>query len=113
MKIIFIPLLSDVLRWKLDDFLALLPFQLIGIQEFLFPSLQTREVLDSMTKVGEIQARLKQMEVALDAAELEKREADNEAVLAKEKAESSKSEIKRIELKVSMFCICHFRHLFL
>ncbi|KAF3616955.1 Mitotic spindle checkpoint protein MAD1 [Capsicum annuum] len=101
MKIIFIPLLSDVLRWKLDDFLALLPFQLIGIQEFLFPSLQTREVLDSMTKVGEIQARLKQMEVALDAAELEKREADNEAVLAKEKAESSKSEIKRIELKLA------------
>ncbi|PHT41520.1 Mitotic spindle checkpoint protein MAD1 [Capsicum baccatum] len=101
MKIIFIPLLSDVLRWKLDDFLALLPFQLIGIQEFLFPPLQTREVLDSMTKVGEIQARLKQMEVALDAAELEKREADNEAVLAKEKAESSKSEIKRIELKLA------------
>ncbi|KAM3219467.1 mitotic spindle checkpoint protein MAD1 [Capsicum chacoense] len=65
-----------------------------------FAALQ-REVLDSMTKVGEIQARLKQMEVALDAAELEKREADNEAVLAKEKAESSKSEIKRIELKLA------------
>ncbi|KAM3377797.1 mitotic spindle checkpoint protein MAD1 [Capsicum galapagoense] len=65
-----------------------------------FAGLQ-REVLDSMTKVGEIQARLKQMEVALDAAELEKREADNEAVLAKEKAESSKSEIKRIELKLA------------
>ncbi|CAN4108209.1 unnamed protein product [Withania somnifera] len=65
-----------------------------------FAALQ-REVLDSMTKVGEIQARLKQMEVALDAAELEKREAENEAVLAKEKAESSKSEIKRIELKLA------------
>ncbi|CAN4110779.1 unnamed protein product [Withania somnifera] len=63
-----------------------------------FAALQ-REVLDSMTKVGEIQARLKQMEVALDTTELEKREAENEAVLAKEKAESSKSEIKRIELK--------------
>lgn len=84
--------------------------QLIGIQEFLFPFLGTREVLDSMTKVGEIQARLKQMEVALDAAELEKREAENEAVLAKEKAESSKSEIKRIELKVSIFCVCCFRN---
>lgn len=65
-----------------------------------FAALQ-REVLDSMTKVGEIQARLKQMEVALDAAELEKREAENEAVLAKEKAESSKSEIKWIELKLA------------
>ncbi|KAK4739548.1 hypothetical protein R3W88_003245 [Solanum pinnatisectum] len=65
-----------------------------------FAALQ-REVLDSMTKVGEIQARLKQMEVALDAADLEKREAENEAVLAKEKSESSKSEIKRIELKLA------------
>ncbi|KAL3382241.1 hypothetical protein AABB24_002016 [Solanum stoloniferum] len=65
-----------------------------------FAALQ-REVLDSMTKVGEIQARLKQMEVALDAADLEKREVENEAVLAKEKAESSKSEIKRIELKLA------------
>ncbi|KAJ8572672.1 hypothetical protein K7X08_009183 [Anisodus acutangulus] len=59
------------------------------------------EVLDSMTKVGEIQAQLKQMEVALDTAELEKRKAENDAVLAKEKAESSKSEIKRIELKLA------------
>ncbi|XP_060167549.1 mitotic spindle checkpoint protein MAD1 isoform X1 [Lycium barbarum] len=65
-----------------------------------FAALQ-REVLDSMTKVGEIQARLKQMEVALDAAELEKRKAENEAELAKEKAESSKSEIKRIESKLA------------
>ncbi|XP_049351637.1 mitotic spindle checkpoint protein MAD1 [Solanum verrucosum] len=65
-----------------------------------FAALQ-REVLDSMTNVGEIQARLKQMEVALDAADLEKREVENEAVLAKEKAESSKSEIKRIELKLA------------
>lgn len=65
-----------------------------------FAALQ-REVLESMTKVGEIQARLKQMEVALDAAELEKKEVENEAVLAKEKAESSKSEIKRIELKLA------------
>ncbi|KAK4378732.1 hypothetical protein RND71_000594 [Anisodus tanguticus] len=66
-----------------------------------FAALQ-REVLDSMTKVGEIQAQLKQMEVALDTAELEKRKAENDAVLAKEKAESSKSEIKRIELKISL-----------
>ncbi|XP_019230207.1 PREDICTED: mitotic spindle checkpoint protein MAD1 isoform X1 [Nicotiana attenuata] len=64
-----------------------------------FAALQ-REVLDSMTKVGEVQARLKQMEVALDTAELEKRKAESEAAVAKESADSSKSEIKRIELKL-------------
>nr|XP_016500350.1 PREDICTED: mitotic spindle checkpoint protein MAD1-like isoform X1 [Nicotiana tabacum] len=65
-----------------------------------FAALQ-REVLDSMTKAGEVQARLKQMEVALDTAELEKRKAESEAALAKESAESSKSEIKRIKLKLA------------
>lgn len=62
-------------------------------------------MLDSMTKAGEVQARLKQMEVALDTAELEKRKAESEAAVAKESANFSKSEIKRIELKVSMFSI--------
>ncbi|XP_009791238.1 mitotic spindle checkpoint protein MAD1 [Nicotiana tabacum] len=64
-----------------------------------FAALQ-REVLDSMTKVGEVQAQLKQMEVALDTAELEKRKAESEAAVAKESANFSKSEIKRIELKL-------------
>jgi mitotic spindle assembly checkpoint protein MAD1 len=44
---------------------------------------------------------LKQLEVALDAAEIGKQNAETEAVLAKEKAEVLKSEIKRIELMVS------------
>ena len=60
-----------------------------------------REVIDSMMKVGEAQVRLKEIEVALDAAELDKQNAITEATLAKEKAESSKSEVKRIELMVS------------
>lgn len=62
-----------------------------------FAALQ-KEVVDSMLKVGEAQAQLKQIEVALDAAEVDKQNAVAEARLAKEAAEMSKSEIKRIEL---------------
>ena len=40
--------------------------------------------------------------VALDAALSEKQNAEIEAALAKEKAEVSKSEVKRIELMVSV-----------
>ncbi|XP_027113308.2 mitotic spindle checkpoint protein MAD1 [Coffea arabica] len=65
-----------------------------------FAALQ-KEVIDSMTKVGEAQVRLKEIEVALDAAELDKQNAITEATLAKEKAESSKSEVKRIELMLA------------
>lgn len=64
--------------------------------------LEYREVIDSMLKVGEGQARLKQLEVALDTAELDKQNAVAEAKLAKEMAESSKAEIKRVELIVSL-----------
>jgi mitotic spindle assembly checkpoint protein MAD1 len=60
-----------------------------------------REVIYSTQKEGEGTARLKQLEVALDAAEIGKQNAETEAVLAKEKAEVLKSEIKRIELTVS------------
>jgi mitotic spindle assembly checkpoint protein MAD1 len=45
---------------------------------------------------------LKQLEVALDAAEIGKQNAETETVLAKEKAEVLKSEIKRIESMVSV-----------
>ncbi|CDO97655.1 unnamed protein product [Coffea canephora] len=65
-----------------------------------FAALQ-KEVIDSMMKVGEAQVRLKEIEVALDAAELDKQNAITEATLAKEKAESSKSEVKRIELMLA------------
>ena len=53
-------------------------------------------------KVGDANARLKQLEVALDAALSEKQNAEIEAALAKEKTEVSKSEVKRIELMVSV-----------
>ncbi|KAJ0013716.1 hypothetical protein Pint_20703 [Pistacia integerrima] len=66
-----------------------------------FAALQ-KEVLDSMMKLGEANAQLKQMEVALDAAQLGKQNAETEATLAKEKAEVTKSEVKRIELMLSM-----------
>ncbi|KAM7478702.1 hypothetical protein LguiA_026915 [Lonicera macranthoides] len=67
---------------------------------FKFAALQ-KEVIESMRKVGEVNARLKQMEVALDDAELAKQNAETEAALAKEKAALSISEVKRIELMLS------------
>lgn len=61
---------------------------------------ECREVIDSMMKLGEANAQLKQMEVALDAAQLGKQSAETEAALVKEKEEVSKSEVKRIESMV-------------
>ncbi|KAF5733154.1 Mitotic checkpoint family protein isoform 1 [Tripterygium wilfordii] len=61
-----------------------------------------KEVIDSMMKVGEVNAHLKQMEVALDAAQLCKQNTETEAVLAKEKAEALQADIKRIDLMLSM-----------
>ncbi|KAE8007886.1 hypothetical protein FH972_004445 [Carpinus fangiana] len=66
-----------------------------------FAALQ-KEVIDSMMKVGDATARLKQLEVALDAAQSGRQNAETEVALAKEKAEVSKSEVKRIELMLSM-----------
>lgn len=66
-----------------------------------FAALQ-KEVIYSTQKEGEGTARLKQLEVALDAAEIGKQNAETEAVLAKEKAEVLKSEIKRIELTLAV-----------
>ncbi|OAY40060.2 hypothetical protein MANES_10G106700v8 [Manihot esculenta] len=65
-----------------------------------FSALQ-KEVIDNMMKVGEANARLKQIEVALDAAQLGKQNAEAEAALAKEKAESLKLEVNRIQLMLS------------
>ncbi|RVW44362.1 LINE-1 retrotransposable element ORF2 protein [Vitis vinifera] len=56
------------------------------------------EVIEGMMKLGEANARLKQMEVSLDAAEHAKQNAETEAASAKESSEVSKSEVKRIEL---------------
>lgn len=66
-----------------------------------FAALQ-KEVIDSMMKLGEANAQLKQIEVALDAAQLGKQSAETEAALVKEKEEVSKSEVKRIELMLSV-----------
>ncbi|KAG2406974.1 Mitotic spindle checkpoint protein [Vigna angularis] len=66
-----------------------------------FAALQ-KEVICSTQKEGEITARLKQMEVALDATEIGKQNAEAESVLAKEKAEVLISDIKRIELMLAV-----------
>ncbi|XP_021298345.1 mitotic spindle checkpoint protein MAD1 isoform X1 [Herrania umbratica] len=66
-----------------------------------FATLQ-KEVIDSTIKIGDANARLKQIEVGLDAAQLAKQDAETDAVLAKEKAEVLKSEVKRIELMLSV-----------
>ncbi|KDP42511.1 hypothetical protein JCGZ_00308 [Jatropha curcas] len=65
-----------------------------------FAALQ-KEVIDNMMKVGEANGRLKQMEVALDAAQLGKQIAETEVALSKEKAESLKLELNRIEMMLS------------
>ncbi|XP_050210697.1 mitotic spindle checkpoint protein MAD1 [Mercurialis annua] len=59
-----------------------------------FAALQ-KEMIDNMMKLGEANARLKQMEVALDAAQLGKQDAETEAASAKEKAECLKLEVNR------------------
>ncbi|KAJ8422950.1 hypothetical protein Cgig2_023744 [Carnegiea gigantea] len=54
-----------------------------------------------MAKLSEANARLKQLEVAFTTAELDKKNAETEAVLAKEKEDSLKSEVKRLESRLS------------
>ncbi|XP_051114272.1 mitotic spindle checkpoint protein MAD1 [Andrographis paniculata] len=66
-----------------------------------FAALQ-KDVVDNMLRVGEAQAQMKEIQVALDAAMLDKQNAESEAVMAKEKAESCKIEIKRLESMLSM-----------
>ncbi|XP_020230705.1 mitotic spindle checkpoint protein MAD1 [Cajanus cajan] len=66
-----------------------------------FAALQ-KEVIYNTQKEGEITARLKQLEVALDAAEIGKQNAEAEVVMAKEKAGVLKSEIKQIELMLAV-----------
>ncbi|KAK8493116.1 hypothetical protein V6N13_104898 [Hibiscus sabdariffa] len=66
-----------------------------------FATLQ-KEVIESTIKIGEVNARLKQIEVGLDAAELAKQNAEADAALVKEKAEVLKSEFKRTEHMLSL-----------
>lgn len=60
-----------------------------------------KEVLEGMMKMGEMSARLKQVEVALDAAENSRQNAETESALTKEKVELLKSELKQTELLLS------------
>ncbi|KAH7685202.1 Spindle assembly checkpoint component Mad1 protein [Dioscorea alata] len=65
-----------------------------------FAALQ-KEVLESMMKAGELGARVKELKVSLEMAELSKQNAEKDCALAKEKAESSALEVKRLELMLS------------
>ncbi|KAK4766373.1 hypothetical protein SAY87_008015 [Trapa incisa] len=66
-----------------------------------FASLQ-KEVLDSMKKLGESNARLKQMEVALDGAQLSKQSAEADAALVRDKSKGIEEEVKQLQLMISM-----------
>jgi len=58
-----------------------------------------------MARMSEANARLKQLEVALTTAELDKKNAETEVALLKEKEESLKSEVKRLESRVGLTII--------
>lgn len=67
-----------------------------------------------MMKLGEMSANLKQLEVALEVAELGKQNAETEARLAKVKADKLMLEVKQLESMVSFkkfsviltICLC-------
>lgn len=60
-----------------------------------------QEVIEGMLKVGEINARMKELEVALELSELSRQHAEKESALAKEKTENSLLEVKRLEQMLS------------
>ncbi|CAN0907383.1 Mitotic spindle checkpoint protein MAD1 [Linum grandiflorum] len=60
-----------------------------------------REVVDNMKKLGDATAQLKQLEVILDATQLDKQKTETEAALAKEEAGRLEAEVKRISLELS------------
>ncbi|KAK1266334.1 hypothetical protein QJS04_geneDACA009091 [Acorus gramineus] len=65
-----------------------------------FASLQ-KEVIENMMKVGELSARLKELEVGLEASELAKQHAETESALAKKNAEELNVEVNRLEMMLS------------
>lgn len=71
----------------------------------MFFSGRHREVIGSMAKLGEANARLKQLEVALEGAQLDRKNVESETALAKEKEESFKLDIKELNLKVGIIAI--------
>ncbi|KAJ6835748.1 mitotic spindle checkpoint protein MAD1 [Iris pallida] len=54
-----------------------------------------------MMTIGDMSTRVKELEVAVDLAELSKQQVEKESALAKEKAENSLMEIKRLEQMLS------------
>lgn len=64
-----------------------------------------REAIEGMLKVGEINASLKELEVALELSDLSRQDAEKESVLAKEKAENLLLEVKRLEQMVNILPI--------
>ncbi|KAJ6798424.1 mitotic spindle checkpoint protein MAD1 [Iris pallida] len=60
-----------------------------------------KEALESMMTIGDMSTRVKELEVAVDLAELSKQQVEKESALAKEKAENSLMEIKRLEQMLS------------
>ncbi|XP_062181681.1 mitotic spindle checkpoint protein MAD1-like [Phragmites australis] len=65
-----------------------------------FADLQ-KQALTNLNKVGEVTSRLKELEVALEFADLSKQRAEGEATLAKERAETATREAKRLELMLA------------
>ncbi|KAL6840159.1 hypothetical protein ACP4OV_029969 [Aristida adscensionis] len=65
-----------------------------------FADLQ-KQALTNLNQVGEVTSRLKELEVALEFADLSKQRAEGEATLAKERAESATREVKRLELMLA------------
>uniref|UniRef100_J3L6D6 DUF4094 domain-containing protein n=1 Tax=Oryza brachyantha TaxID=4533 RepID=J3L6D6_ORYBR len=61
-----------------------------------------KQALTNLNKVGEVTSQLKELKVALEFADLSKQRAEGEATLAKERAESSTREVKRLELLLAV-----------
>ena len=59
-----------------------------------------REVIECMTKLGEANTQLKQLEITLGTVELDKNNAESELMLAKEKEQSLVLEIKQLQSRV-------------
>ncbi|KAF1867649.1 hypothetical protein Lal_00050081 [Lupinus albus] len=91
---------DEISSWRsmIEDIPGVSCFEDIPIK---FAALQ-KQVIDSTRKEGEGTARLKQLEVALDAAEIRKKNAETEAVLAKDRLEVLKSDITQIELMLAV-----------
>ncbi|XP_057785397.1 mitotic spindle checkpoint protein MAD1 isoform X2 [Salvia miltiorrhiza] len=66
-----------------------------------FSALQ-KKVVDSMKNASETREKVIEIQVALDKAILDKQNAETEAAMVKEKAESYKAEIKRLELMLGL-----------